>query len=125
MKKPRPMTGQSRNFILRNYKTMSVQEMADALHRSYNQVYFFLWKRGLIEVREANYDKPPYSTILQRYIEGWYLEDIAEMTGQTENFCENVIHRVFRTYTIPRRAAVNAEEPDSYIVRKEDSDNAD
>lgn len=39
-------------------------------------------------------------------------------TGQTENFCENVIHRVFRTHSIPRRASMNVEEPDSYIAKE-------
>ena len=45
------MTGQSRNFILRNYKTMPIQEIADTLHRPYNQVYLWMRKQGLIEVK--------------------------------------------------------------------------
>ena len=116
-KKPRPMSKQAQNFILRNYKTMPLTDISKALKRSYSTVYSWLWKRGLIDVRDADYDQPPYSSILQHYIDGWYLEDIAEMVGQTENFCENVIHRVFRTHSIPRRASMNVEEPDSYIAK--------
>lgn len=119
-KKPRPMSKQAQNFILRNYKTMPLTDISKALKRSYSTVYSWLWKRGLIDVREADYDQPPYSSILQHYIDGWYLEDIAEMVGQTENFCENVIHRVFRTHSIPRRASMNVEEPDSYIAKEKE-----
>ena len=115
------MTGQSRNFILRNYKTMPIQEIADTLHRPYNQVYLWMRKQGLIEVKQPDYDKFPYNAILKLYIEGWYLEDIAERVGSSDNFCRNVIHRVFRTYNIPMRAAINNEEPDSYTHPRQEN----
>ena len=117
-KKPRPLSKQAQNYILRIYKDMPLNDICAHLKRSYSTVYAWLWKRGLIDVREADYDQPPYCTILHQYIEGWYIEVIAEMVGQTEGFCRNVIHRVFRTYNIPSRAAMNAYEPDSYIIRQ-------
>ncbi len=122
MKKPRPMTNQSRNFIMRNSKSMSVQEIADALNRSYNQVYNWMWKRGMIDVRQTDYSKPPFCVILRMYVEGWYLEDIADEVGESCNFCANVIYRVFRTYIIPRRAGLFVEEPDSYIAKERETE---
>ena len=121
-KKPKPLSKQAQNFILRNYKDMPLNDICKHLKRSYSTVYSWLWKRGLVDVRQADYNEPPYSTILQYYIEGWYLEDIAEMVGQTEGFCRNVIHRVFRTHSIPQRSAMNAYEPDSYIVREKETE---
>lgn len=108
------MTAQSRNYILRNYKEKTIQEMADTLKRPYNQVWKWMKQHGLLEVKHPDYEKPPYRGILNMYINGWYLEDIAEQTGCTRNFCRNVIHRIFRTYSIPERAAINASEPDGY-----------
>lgn len=108
------MTAQSRNFILRNYKTMSIQQMADTLKRPYNQVWKWMISNSLIEVKEPDYSEFPYCAILQLYIEGWYLEDIAERVGRPIGFCRNVIHRIFRTHNIMQRSASNAYEPDSY-----------
>jgi transposase len=121
-KRPKPLSKQAQNFILRNYKTMPLNDICEKLKRPYSTVYSWLWKRGLVDVKQADYNEPPYCTILQYYIEGWYIEDIAEMVGQTEGFCRNVIHRVFRTYNIPSRAAMNAYEPDSYVVREKETE---
>ena len=118
----RPMTNQSINFIRRNHETMSVQEIADRLHRPYGQVYNWMWKRGMIDVRQTDYSKPPFTTILRMYTEGWYIEDIADEVGESCNFCANVIYRVFRTYTVPRRAGLFVEEPDSYIAKERETE---
>ncbi len=109
------MSAQSRHYILANYTTMSIQQMADALKRPYNQVWRFMKSEGIIEVKEPNYDEYPYSAILKLYIEGWYIEDIAERVAKSRNFCANVIHRVFRTYNLNTRSMAKIEEPDRYI----------
>ena len=118
MGKP-PMTSFKRNFILRNYKQMSVQAMADRLKISYNRVYSVLYNRGLLDVvphTPLDLDNPPCSTILRMFTEGWWFEDIVESTGESEAFCERTIRTVFHTRKLHRRRTdLEAEEPDSYL----------
>lgn len=93
---------------------MTIQQMADRLHRPYNQVWKWMLDNGLIEVKRPDYSKFPYSGILTLYTQGWYIEDIAEKMGRSENFCRNVIYRIFRTRNVPQRSNMNCVEPDSY-----------
>lgn len=118
MGKP-PMTSFKRNFILRNYKQMSVQAMADRLKISYNRVYSVLYNRGLLDVvphTPLDLDNPPCSTILRMFTEGWWFEDIVETTGMSEAFCARTIRTVFPSMPLHRqRTDMQAEDPDSYL----------
>lgn len=112
----RTMSAQSRNFILRNYKTMTIKEMADALKRDYHQVYWYVYKNGLLKCQKRDFNGWPYTGILTLYVNGWYIEDIMERTGQTRELCVRAIKRIFPNADIPTYEKSKVEEKDSYLV---------
>lgn len=105
------------NFIIRNYKTMSIGDMARRLKLPYITVYSRLYDQGLLDVRKnvtSDIERGVGCKILDMYIHGWYLEDIAEACHRSQQVCARVIGRVFPAAEPQHRSAVHQEPVDSY-----------
>lgn len=128
------MSKQSKNFILKNYKTMSIADMAAQTKRTYWQMYSHMQKWGLIKEykKEHNistpdggrrdYNKWPYSTIINQYIEGWYLEDIAKNVNIPEWTCVQIIEGLFGKGCNLNHNFNAKYEIDSYTKKKQIED---
>ena len=117
MSKQKPLTSYKRNFILRNYKEMTIGDIAKRLRVPYNMVYNVLYARGLLDVRKQepfDLERGVASRILRMYIQGWYLEDIMEATHKSEGSCIRVIGQVFPSAALHRRSTMFEEPKDSY-----------
>lgn len=105
------------NFILRNYKTMSVGAIARRLKIPYGTVYSRLYEQGLLEVAKReplDLERGLCCKILSMYIQGWYLEDIAEDAKKSEEVCIRIILKVFPSAPLHRRSMMWEEPKDSY-----------
>lgn len=124
------LTKKEKKIILSMYPRYSVMEISKSIGRDYNRVYWFLWKNGHIEFRpeSADYNNPVVRKTLRLYVQGWYMQDIAEMTQLPMQRVETIIKRQFggdakmtHTHTF--------EEKDSYTgmterqMREEDEKN--
>ncbi|MCR5589871.1 MAG: hypothetical protein K6F72_09680 [Bacteroidales bacterium] len=117
MSKQKPLTSYKRNFILRNYKEMTIGDIAKRLRVPYNMVYNVLYARGLLDVKKQepfDLERGVASRILWMYIQGWYLEDIMEATHKSEGICIRVIGKVFPSAALHRRSTMFEEPKDSY-----------
>lgn len=113
----KPLTSYKRNFILRNYKTMSVIAIAQRLRVPYSMVYNVLYARRLLTVAKReplDLERGLCRKILSMYIQGWYLEDIAEAVRKSEEVCIRIILKVFPSATLHRRSMMWEEPKDSY-----------
>ena len=105
------------NFIIRNYKTMSVGDIAKRLKIPYGTVYCRLYDQGLLEVQKRkplDLERGVCSQILSMYVQGWYLEDIVEASRKSEEVCIRIIGKVFLSPVFHRRSSMWLEPVDSY-----------
>lgn len=113
----KPISKFKQNFIIRNYRTMSVAAIARRLRIPYMTVYSRLYEQGLLDVKKQDtldLESAVCRKVLAMYVQGWYLEDIAEESRRSEEVCARIIGRVFPAPDIYRRSAALQNPPDSY-----------